>query len=381
MRVVVSCSGKFHAFALVEQLEKNGIDVMFFTSYSSLVNPFVKIFAKRIDKEEISPKSIQTNVLIAFALKIFRKRPQIANNLFDFWVSRSIRKLDADIFIGWSGMSLDSIKVAKRKGWKTILERGSSHIEFQNDVLKEEYLKRGMVFSIDQKTISKEIKEYSIVDTITIPSSFVGRTFLEKGVPKEKLFMNHFGASHFFSPREEQIIDQFIVLYMGTFSIRKGAYYLTEAIEKLKNEEIEFWFIGNVDFDVQDLKVRLMKYENVKFFGHVNHYELSGYIEKCSVAVHPSLEEGQSMVINQIMKVGVPFIATPNSGAEELIAHNENGIIIPAKSSEAISNSILSLKNSNLKLLNLTRKVRQMPISHNSWEAYGKRYIEFMFNI
>jgi glycosyltransferase involved in cell wall biosynthesis len=381
MRVVVSCSGKFHAFALVEQLEKNGNDVVFFTSYSSIVNPFVKIFAKRIDKEDIKPNTIQTNVLISLALKIFRKRPQIANNLFDFWVSRRIRKLDADIFIGWSGMSLYSIHLANRKGWKTILERGSTHIEFQNEVLKEEYLKRGMVFSIDQQTINKEIKEYSIADTITIPSSFVERTFLEKGVPKEKLFINHFGASHFFSPREEQIIDQFRVLYLGTFSIRKGAYYLTEAIEKLKNEEIEFWFIGNVDFDVQDLKDDLMKYENVKFFGHVNHYELSGYIEKCSVAIHPSLEEGQSMVINQVMKVGVPFIATPNSGAEELITHNENGIIIPAKSGEAISNSILSLKNSNLKLMNLTKKVRQMQISDNSWEAYGKRYIEFMFNI
>ena len=381
MRVVVSCSGKFHAFALVEQLEKNGVEVIFLTTYSSIVNPFFRGFAKRIDKERINPKSIKTNIILAILLKLYQRSPQFVNNLFDLWVSKKLRKLDADIFIGWSGMSLNSIKVAKSKGWKTILERGSTHIEFQNEILKKEYEIRGKIFSIERATISKELDEYTLADFITIPSKFVKKTFEDKGIIEKKLFVNHFGASHFFSLRKEQTINQFIVLYLGTFSIRKGAYYLTEAIKKMKNEEIEFWFIGNVDSDVHDLKVDLMKFNNVKFFGHVNHYELSDYIEKCSVAIHPSLEEGQSMVINQVMKVGVPFIATPNSGAEELIIHNENGIIIPEKCSEAIFNSTLSLKNNNLKLMNLTKRVRQMQISDNSWEAYGKRYIEFMINI
>jgi hypothetical protein len=114
MRVVVSCSGKFHAFALVEQLQKNGVDVVFFTSYSSIVNSFFKILARRDDKEVIDPKSIRTNLILAFALKLFRKRPQVANDLFDKWVSRKVQKMNADVFIGWSGIR--NYKSCQKKG-------------------------------------------------------------------------------------------------------------------------------------------------------------------------------------------------------------------------------------------------------------------------
>lgn len=378
MRVVVSCSGKFHAFALVEQLEKNGVEVVFFTTYSSIVNPFFLRFAKRIDKEIISRQSIKTNILLAILLKLFRRSPQFVNNLFDLWVSRKLGKLDADIFIGWSGMALNSIKVAKSKGWKTILERGSTHIEFQNEILKKEYEIRGKIFSIDSATISKELNEYTVADFITIPSGFVKKTFLQKGIIEKKLFVNHFGASSFFQKRNTRKDDCFRVLYLGTFSIRKGAYYLFEAIQELKSLDMEFWFIGKIDTEVIELYEVLKKLPNVKFFGHVNHYELNSFIEKCSVAVHPSLEEGQSMVINQVMKVGVPFIATPNSGAEELITHLKTGIIIEPKSTIELSKAISNLYNNRADLRKLTENVEGMALIENSWEAYGVRYLNFL---
>ena len=378
MRVVVSCSGKFHAFALVEQLEKNGVEVIFFTTYSSIVNPFFRRFAKRIDKEIINPKSIKTNIILAILLKLYRRRPQFVNNVFDLWVSKKLRKLDADIFIGWSGMSLNSIKVAKSMGWKTILERGSTHIEFQNEILKKEYEIRGKIFSIESATISKELDEYTLADFITIPSKFVQKTFVQKGMIEKKLFVNHFGASSFFQKRNTRKDDCFRVLYLGTFSIRKGAYYLFEAIQELKSLDLEFWFIGKIDTEVIELYEVLKKLPNVKFFGHVNHYELNDLIKKCSVAIHPSLEEGQSMVINQVMKVGVPFIATPNSGAEELVTHLKTGIIIKPRSTVELSKAISNLYNNREDLQKLTENVEVMELIENSWEAYGERYLNFL---
>ena len=96
MKIIVSCSGKFHAFSLVEELQKNGIDVVFFTSYSSIVNSVMRNFTGRLDREIINPRTIRTNLFIAVALKIFSKKPQFINNLFDFWVSRKIHKMNAD---------------------------------------------------------------------------------------------------------------------------------------------------------------------------------------------------------------------------------------------------------------------------------------------
>ncbi len=72
MRVIVSCSGKFHAFNLVEQLEKNGIEVVFFTSYSSISNSFLKYIVKRQDNENIRKSTFRTNAFLAWCIKIFR---------------------------------------------------------------------------------------------------------------------------------------------------------------------------------------------------------------------------------------------------------------------------------------------------------------------
>lgn len=161
-------------------------------------------------------------------------------------------------------------------------------------------------------------------------------------------------------------------------SIRKGAYYLFEAIQELKGLDLEFWIIGKIDNEVTDLYEILKKLPNVKFFGHVDHYKLKDLIEKCSVAIHPSLEEGQSMVINQVMKVGVPFIATPNSGAEELVTHLKTGIIVDPKSTMALSKAISNLFNNRDKLRTLTDNVAEMGVIENSWEAYGERYLYFL---
>jgi glycosyltransferase involved in cell wall biosynthesis len=380
MRVVVSCSGKFHAFALVEQLQKNGVDVVFFTSYSSIVNSFFKILARRDDKEVIDPKSIRTNLILAFALKLFRKRPQVANDLFDKWVSRKVQKMNADVFIGWSGMSLETIKVAKRKGWKTILERGSTHISFQNDILMEEYFKRGMKFSIANETIQKERNEYETCDIISIPSNFVKSSFLQFGIRSDKLFVNPYGSNSFFSRTETKKDNTFRVLYLGKVSVQKGFYYLAEAINSLKDKNIEFWIIGGVDDELKVAFETIKNNSNVFYFGHINHYDLVNYIQKCDLGIQPSLQEGLSMVITQILKVGLPVIATPNSGAEELIINGWNGIIIPAKSSKDIVDVISDLFLDREKLNFLTENVENMKSDENSWKTYGERYLKILEN-
>ena len=375
MRVVVSCSGKFHAFSLVEQLEKRGVEVVFYTTYSSISNPILKLFVKRTDKELINPRSIKTNFFIALIHKFTQRKPQFANDLFDWWVSRKISKIEANVFIGWSGMSLNSLKTAKKMGWKTILERGSTHIQFQNSILIDEYLLRGMDFSIARATVIKEMSEYEICDLISIPSNFVKNSFIHFGVNEHKLFINPYGSNDFFlrtAPKKDNV---FRVLYVGRISIQKGFYYLAEAMRNLTNFNIEFCLIGSVDDDISAEFELVKKLLNVCYLGHIDHYELVNYIQDCDVGVQPSLQEGLSMVIPQMMKVGLPVIATPNTGADELIINDYNGVIIPARSSAAIVDAILKLFFDSAKLKFLTRNVSKTNMENNSWDAYGHRYL------
>ena len=375
---VVSCSGKFHAFALTEQLEKHEKLNKLFTTFFSKKNYYFRKFVRRIDKEDISVNFVSTNLFIAILIKIFPKTVFYWNNMFDYCVRFMLNKRSGNIFIGWSGMSLHSITKAKELGMITILERGSSHILFQNDILRKEYRKFGIKFTIHKSVIAKELKEYEVVDYISVPSNFVKNSFIEFGIKESKLILNPYGVSKNFQfeikPGKEN--PKFTIVYLGTLSIRKGLIYLYEALNLLEisQDEYEVLFIGSIDKEFIGWE-SMYKKPNWRFLGHINHYELKNYLNECHVAVHPSLEEGMSMVIPQLMACQVPVIATTNTGGADIINDNIDGFIIPIRSPKAIAEKISFLFKNPEKLKKMKLNAFSRIQNGFTWDDYGKRYV------
>ena len=379
MKVVISCSGKFHAFALAEQMEKKNYLKLFFTTFASNKNFLFGNFVRRVDKEEIPVHSIKTNILIAIAIKIFQKEQFLWNELFDIWVSRKVKKIDDfDVFIGWSGMSLNSIRVAKNRGVITIIERGSSHIQYQNLILNEEYARFGISFNIDSRVIAKELKEYQEADFISIPSNFVKRSFLEMGVPESKLILNPYGvdltnfhkiiSTSAFQPKLK-------LVYLGYHSIQKGLIYFIDALNKLNIDvnDYEVGFIGSISDEVKGI-IELNKKPNWIFHGQINQYDLKTILKDYDIAIQPSIQEGLSMVIAQLLACGIPVIATTNTGGEEIIVNGYNGYIVPIRNSDEIKNKI-ELLNSDRQLLELLKiNAEESVMNGFTWNDYGERW-------
>ncbi len=379
MKITISCSGKFHAFALAEQMEKHGVLEDFYTTYASSKNSLLKKFVKRIDKEIIHKEKIHTNSLLAFPVKLLPSKVYLWNNLFDQWVAGKLRSQEKSVFIGWSGMSLHSIRRAKALGMKTIVERGSSHIVYQNNILKEEYAKFGIAYSINQRVIDKELKEYEEADYISVPSTFVKKSFLENGITKKKIIQNAYGASSFFQKMNGPKRNKFVILYVGSLTVRKGLIYLFEALKLLDipKENYEVYFIGKV---ADELKEMIQKYQqfNWIFCGHIDHYLLREYICNSDVAIQPSLEEGLSMVIPQIMSCGVPMIVTSNSGGADIISDNDNGFIVPIRSPEKIKEKIEFLYHHPAEQSRMGLRAEETSHEGYAWDDYGSRYMSFL---
>ena len=381
--IKISCVGKLHSFNLAEQLVKHEMLSNIYTSYAYQKNSFIKNFVNRIDKENIPKSLIKTNISIAFAQKILRN-DYLVNELFDYWVMNQLRvDNNYSFLISWSGMSLHSLRYAKKKGKIIILERGSTHICFQNRILKEEYKKHNIDFEIDPRVIKKEKSEYLESDYISIPSTFVKQTFIDEGINEEKLILNPYGASSFFKKSENTSPKKkFRLLYLGVISIRKGFDYFYEAIKMLniETEKYEVWVIGTVTDEMKGI-VDNIKEKNIIFLGHINHYELPKYISECDIAVQPSVEEGLSMVILQILSCGVPVIASYNTGASDLIVDNYNGYIVPSRSSLSIKNKIEILYNDQNLLFDLKQNSELSVKNGFTWEDYGNRYKNFISSI
>ncbi len=379
--VSVSCSTKLWAFSLAEQMEARGMLDDLFTTYAYQKNILLRQLVKRVDKEKIPADKIKTNSILAFPAKLAPSKAHVWNDFFDKWVASKMRDSNSRVFIGWSGMSLHAIRAAKKNKMKTIVERGSTHIVYQDEILREEYRRFGINFSVHPFVIEKELQEYEEADYISVPSFFVKKTFLEKKIPGQKIIMNPFGSSSFFTPSDKPVQPKkkFTIVYLGTLSIRKGLFYLFEALCGLSipKEKFEVLFIGSIEKSMEPI-IEKFKKENWKFPGHINHYELKEHLVQCDVGIQPSLEEGLSMVIPQLLACGVPMIITPNTGGENMVTDGENGFVVPVRSSAAITEKIELLYNDRQKLQEMKNRAAQTAKENFTWDAYGDRYEKFL---
>ncbi|WP_028521860.1 glycosyltransferase family 4 protein [Runella limosa] len=381
--VSIACSTKFHAFFLANELDKHGLLETIHTSFHSQKNTYLNKLHHRKDKEDISVERIKTYPHIAFLLKLYPKYTYQINDLFDFQVSKNLLKgNETKVFIGWSSMSLRSIKASQQKNIVTILERGSSHMSFQNNLIAEEYqLILNKTQYTDPKIVNKELKEYEEADYISIPSTFVKKTFLQFGIPEKKLILNPYGAGEHFQyfPRQNQKLR---ILYFGALSVRKGVIYLFQALKNLKipKSEYEVWFIGGIDEEIKSLYNKYVE-NNWKHYGHLNHYELNNYLNQCDLGVFPTIEDGFGMVINQMLICGIPVITTPNSGGPDVIKEGKSGFIVPIRDHISIQEKILHMYQNRDKLRQMQDYAARSASNNLSWSDYGNRYSHFIKQI
>lgn len=350
---VMASNGRFHSLSLASALDRQRRLVRLFTVFYSQKDRLISRWVRREDKEQITLSRVRTNAWTELPLRIVPHVPggdRYAEYLkaiwLDRWVARELASESADVFIGWSNSSLESLRVARDRGMRTVLTRGSSHIQYQTEILAAEYAKRGLAYRPPYGIEARELAEYRLADYIRIPSSYVKQTFVDRGIAVSKLllFPHAVDLTHF-HPQAREASGRFRVLLLNALTVQKGFYYAQEAIEAIRGrgvKDIEFWLIGRAEPAIQSALTRLLTKEgNVKAFGRVNHYDLARWISQCDVGVFPTVQEGFANTVPQTMACGVPVIATTNSGAADVVDEGREGFIVPIMDAPALADRIV----------------------------------------
>ncbi|NJN43939.1 MAG: glycosyltransferase family 4 protein [Anaerolineae bacterium] len=225
--------------------------------------------------------------------------------LYDRWASRQLTA--CDIFHGWSGYSLVTLRNAKAKSAITVLDRALAHPMVLDRLLQEEHEKYGIHYP-KQRVAPRIKQEIDEADYVCIPSDFVRETFRAEGVPDAKLIQIPFGVdSARFQPYPRPAGEGFRALFVGQVSIRKGAHTLLEAWKKLGWQDAELWLAGRVDLPTP-LLAQYRDMPGVRFLGHVS--SIQGVFQQADVFVFPSLAEGSALVTYEAMASGLPVIVT-----------------------------------------------------------------------
>lgn len=377
MRVLISVVGRFHAFDLANQLQKAGVLYKLNTTYP-------KNIAKRWG---IKNENINSTIFLEFLNRYFIKYfPFFTSTLLIFIYKRQAKSnikffSNADVLISWSGASLEAIIEANKLSKITILERGSSHYNYQMKILKEEFLKFNKVFKPNYEAWQRELLEYELADYVMVPSTYVKRSFIEQGFSEKKLLLNPYGVDLSSFKQIEKKDTVFRVIFAGGLSFRKGAQYLLQAFYELDLPNSELWHLGTVTEEIQPL-VEKFQSEKIKYLGHKPQNELHKYYSQGSVFVIMSIEEGLALVQPQAMACGLPLICTTNTGGEDLITNDgEEGFVINIRDTEALKEKLLYLYQNPEVCYEMGQKAKLKVSEGFTWDDYGNRYVEILNKI
>ncbi len=372
MRIVQAVFAVFHHFELARELDRRG---HLETIYSTF--PW-----QRLKREGLPHSKVQTfpwlhvpEVLLNRAgvnSQWLYDQLGYANALaFDEWTLRRIPPCDA--FIAISGAGLKTGRLVQQRGGKFICDRGSTHIRYRAELIEEEHLRWGVIEGSqdDPRDMAREETIYDTADAVTVPSSYSRRTYIERGIPPEKIHMLPYGVLlDRFQKVADPPTDRFEVLYVGRISLPKGFPYLLQAFANLRVPNKHLTVIGGVVPEFRSVLEKLPK-DSVTFTGTMPQLQLKEWMSRSHVMVMPSLDEGMALVQGQALACGCPIIATTNTGAEDLFTEGVEGFIVPIRDPAALTERMQQLADDPALQRRMSEAALERVHQLGGWQRYG----------
>ena len=262
---------------------------------------------------------------------------------FDQWVARQLRP--GDHVISSYGYANKCFKLARKNGGKTFVDAGNSHPENFWKILTEEHRRWKSPYPpVARFHYERSLAMMEHVDYVLAASTFVSRTYLERGFKPEAILPHPrpIDLSAFKPPAGLRPKDRpLTVITTGTLCLRKGSPYLFEAIRIVHQKMPDARFVmRNVIGD--DVKELLPKYRDlpIKWLPAMPHPELAENLRQADIFILPSLEDGLALTVLEALACGLPVITTPNTGASEFIHPDVNGEGVPICDAKAIADAV-----------------------------------------
>lgn len=374
MKVAVVSPGRLHAFELALQLHKHKM-------LGKLITGYPKFVVKKYHIDTSYVTSLYVNEFInrvSYALVKDYPLDYVACEAFDWLNSVSIG-MDYDVYIIWSSYALHAIKKIRKKNPKAIiiLERGSAHIEKHEELLQT-FVGKPV---INPDIIRKELAEYEACDYIILPSTFAKKTFVEKGIPAEKMGVISLGVNTNLFPfiQRKMPSEKLVIGYVGTLSKQKNVQGLIEASAILVKQgiNVKLLLVGSIDYESFD-KSLLQKHSFIEYVEHKPQHELPHYYREMDIFVLNSIQDGFAVVILQAMSTGLPVIASTHSGGPDVISDGENGFLINSGETTMLVEKIKWFWSNKNQITEMGKKARIAVEQNFSWDHYGNKYLAFL---
>jgi glycosyltransferase involved in cell wall biosynthesis len=286
--------------------------------------------------------------------------------LYDLWAARYISR--ANLFHVWGGYGSRSLRRAKALGMTTVVQIASSHPNFQNCLMREEFARWGQTWRVCTAGLARTLREIDQADYVLIPSDFVRESFLAEGIPESKLIQMPFGVDvSRFTPAAASEGRPFRAVFVGQVGLRKGVPYLLEAWKRLGWRDAELWLVGRVLPEIKEVLKGYADLPGVRMMGFLG--TPAAAYQQADIFVFPSLEEGSALVTYEAMACGLPVVTTPNAGS--LVRDGVEGFIVPIRDPDALAERIEQLR-ADARLRQEMGRAARARAETLTWENHGQ---------
>ena len=165
--------------------------------------------------------------------------------------------------------------------------------------------------------------------------------------------------------------EDFVYVFVGRLVSDKGINELVQAFDNLNStfniQHLKLLLVGPLENELDPLEENtLSAIENNKNIISVGYQQdVRPYFAIADVLTFPSYREGLPNVVLQASAMNLPCIVTNINGCNEIITHNENGLIIPVKNTTKLQNAMQEL---------LSNKELRSTLVKNSRPQIVKKY-------
>lgn len=135
---------------------------------------------------------------------------------------------------------------------------------------------------------------------------------------------------------------------------------------------------GDNKVALEKLRDQLALNNVVEFVGLLNEKQIVKFLQRLDIYVHATLGETMSTAIMQAMACRKSIIASDVDGVNNMIIHNQNGLLVPVKNQAALADAIYLLANNKDLAKKLAENAYQIALEKYSnitmFEKYKKLF-------
>ena len=302
--------------------------------------------------------------------------------LHDWIVARRLQKLagQIDIVHTWPLGALETLKVARRMGIATVLERPNAHTRYAYEVVQKECdrigvpLPPGHEHAYNDAVLNLEEVEYQLADRLLCPSDFVLQTFLERGFSRDKLARHSYGfdEKRFYPDVTHNPSRGLTVLFAGVCAVRKGLHFALEAwLKSPVHHDGVFLIAGGFIPGYAEKLAHMIAHPSVRVLGHRS--DIPELMRQSDVLVLPTIEEGSALVTAEARGSGCVLVVSDAAGAN--CRHLENALVHRAGDVGTLTQH-LTMLHQDRGLLERLRAASLSKVHEITWTAAGVRLLD-----